>query len=330
MKSRVLLAAVLASACFALPSGAQTTTTKPPSASLMPQSLTPSETTQLDRELAKLSLQNSRQAMGKTPEQLKAMDIADAKALTATIQFPCEVTDAALLLEGSESVNGSAVKTRTFEAACANGLGYFLVAHGKDVLSAGMTCFAAKTTHDADVKEHRSPNLTCNLLENKDAKTMAANILLRGGKSCQVRDTRWIGLNVKGNTDYMEIACNDGNGFIVASPLPGSTLKPQIVNCREAALQGIPCKLTDTGKVITTQTFKDALAQHQVACDASDVRVIGKETVAKRHVVEFACKQPPEGLVAFIPLDDSTAPFEAVDCASAAKRGLVCKLTPAK
>jgi len=58
--------------------------------------------------------------------------------------------------------------------------------------------------------------------------------------------------------------------------------------------------------------------------------VIGKETLSQRHVVEFACAQHPEGLVAYIPLEGNTAPFETLDCAAAAKRGLVCKLTPVK
>lgn len=73
---------------------------------------------------------------------------------------------------------------------------------------------------------------------------------------------------------------------------------------------------------------KDALKQHGVACEADKVRVIGYETVKKRRVVEFSClKQQPKGLVAFIPVDDSKAPFEALDCDAAAKRQAVCTLT---
>lgn len=88
---------------------------------------------------------------------------------------------------------------------------------------------------------------------------------------------------------------------------------------------------SDNGaQILTVQTFKDALAQHHVACNASDVRVIGKDTVTNCHVVEFACREHPEGLVAYIPLDDSLAPFETMDCVTATKRGLTCKLMPVK
>jgi len=54
--------------------------------------------------------------------------------------------------------------------------------------------------------------------------------------------------------------------------------------------------------------------------------VIGQETTQKRYVVEFACPQQPHGLVAYIPAPGSTAPFEVVDCAAAARRHAICTL----
>jgi hypothetical protein len=94
-------------------------------------------------------------------------------------------------------------------------------------------------------------------------------------------------------------------------------------------LQGIPCKLSDNGVLpATDRDFKNALIQHNVRCDAAEVRSIGREAIQKRHVVEFFCpQQQPAGLVAFIPLNGNSAKFETVDCVEAAKRGVVCKLT---
>ncbi len=73
-------------------------------------------------------------------------------------------------------------------------------------------------------------------------------------------------------------------------------------------------------------TFKNALAQHNVACNAANMRLIGKETPLKRHIVEFQCPhEHPEGLVALIPLQDSAAPFEILNCAQAAdKYKIIC------
>ncbi len=324
----VVSAALFAAACFAFPCAAQMTPSVPGGGPVTgPTGPSSGDNTynEIDRTIFRYNLEQKRLQTGKTAAELKAIDIADASALVNSVQFACEVTDAELVLEGSDTVDGKAVKTKTYEAACGNGLGYFFVAGTAH--PTGMTCFAADATRAADIKAGRAPANACALPENADIKTIAANFLQRAGKTCQVRDLRWIGVSPKSNTDFTEVACSDGNGFIVASPLPGSTLKPRIAQCHDAAMQGMPCKLSDNGQVLTVQTFKDALAQHNVVCDASDVRVVGKESVAKRHVVEFACKQHPEGLVAYIPLEDGTAPFETVDCAAAAKRGVTCKLT---
>ena len=326
----IVFAAAIAAACFTAPCAAQISVGHMDSA----QSMTPSNVDSTQSRTLDLinreALKQKREKLGLTAEQLQAQDKAEVTDLVKSVQFPCDVTNAQLLLEGNETVDGKTIKTKVYEAACGNGLGYFLVGRGQQGGPSGHTCFAADATKQADLQAHRTPDIACTLPENLDVKTMATNILLRKGKSCVVRDVRWVGISAKSNTDYTEIACSDGNGFILASPLPGSTLNPQVVRCHDAALQGTPCKLSDNGQIITLQTFKDALAQHQVACDASNVRVIGKETLSQRHVVEFACAQHPEGLVAYIPLEGNTAPFETLDCAAAAKRGLVCKLTPVK
>ena len=327
-----VLAAVFAGMLFAVPGAAQMVPRGPADSTGTPAGQTSPNTisnSMLDL-ISKEALKQKREKLGLTPEQLQAQDKADVTALANSIQFPCDVTNAQLLLEGNETIDGKPVKTKSYEAACGNGFGYFIVGREQPGRPSGFTCFGADAMHEIDLKAHRQPGPVCGLPESLDMKTIATNVLLRQGKNCLVRDIKWVGQSAKSNTDYTEIACNDGNGFILASPLPGSTMKPLILKCHDAAMQGTPCKLSDNGQVITVQTFKDALAQHQVACDASDVRVIGKETAKQRHVVEFKCKQHTEGLVAYIPLDGNAAPFEALDCAAAAKRGTVCKLTPAK
>jgi hypothetical protein len=52
--------------------------------------------------------------------------------------------------------------------------------------------------------------------------------------------------------------------------------------------------------------------------------VIGQETLSRRHVVEFRCAEYPDGLVAFIPLEDKTRAFETMNCTAAAKRQATC------
>jgi len=271
-------------------------------------------------------LSKQDKAKGKTVADLLAQDKADATALVKSLQLSCDVTNAVLVTEGPTTVDGATVNTRTFEVSCNNGMGYYLVSllSGKPY---GFTCFSADATRAADVAAGRKPSIVCELPANRDMKAMASTILSSSGHSCPVHDYRWIGQSAKSNTDYTEVACSD-RGYIVASPLPGSTAMLKVVACHDAYLQGIPCKLSDNGaQVVTLQTFIDALAQHGILCTASNVRSAGLESIKKRHVVEFLCPEQPNGLVAFIPLEGNTAPFETIDCAVAAKRGIKCALT---
>ena len=264
-------------------------------------------------------------AKGKTIADLLAEDKAAATALTKSMPLSCDVTDAILAAQGPVTVNGKPIDTKTYEAACANGMGYFLISQdsGKPY---GFSCFAADATHAADVAAGRPPGAVCQLPTNANMKTMMATVLSHAGTNCAVRDLKWVGVSSASNIEFNEVACTDGNGYILRTALPGSLMQPNVIACHDSP---VACKLTSSGPVVNIQTFKDALAAHKVACTASDsnVRAIGQQPASKRYVVEFQCPEQPKGLVAFIPLNGNTAPFETLNCAAAAKKGAVCKLT---
>lgn len=269
-------------------------------------------------------------AKGKTVADLIAEDKAAVTAMVKEMPLSCEVSDAILAAQGPATVNGKSVDTKTYEAACSNGLGYFLVqpAEGK---SYGFSCFAADATAKADVAAGRQPGAVCKLKDNADMKAMGASVLTKAGKTCPaVTDYRWVGQNAANHTEFDEFACTGGNGYMVISALPGAAFSPVVRTCPESAKAGLPCKYSDNGNVVTVQTFRDALAAHNVACDAADngIKALGQENAKKRYVVEFLCPaQRPHGLVAFIPLEGSTAPFEITDCAGAHKKtGATCVL----
>ncbi len=262
----------------------------------------------------------------------KADILRDAAALVKSIHLPCDVSDAALINEGTATVNGKELHVRNFETACSNGMGYFLIEQPPEP-TAGFSCFAAERTREVDKAQGRQPGPACTLPANADLKTMAGTILSKLGQSCQVTAVRWIGEETGKNRELTEAACSDGKGFVIASAIPGGTAPVSALSCPESYRHGIACKLSSNGPpLITMQTFKDALAQHNVPCNVENMRVIGKETVKKRHVVEFKCpQQQPDGLVAFIPLEGNKAPFETIDCAQAAKRyRIICTMTPAR
>ena len=265
-------------------------------------------------------------AKGKTLKDLLAEDLANATALAKSMPLSCEVTEAILAAEGPATLDGKTVDTKTYEAACTNGMGYFLISQepGKPD---GFSCFAADATRAADVAAGRAPGAVCQLPPDVDVKTAMAAVLLRTGTNCTVRDLRSVGVNRATRTEFNEVACTDGKGYILKTALPGSVAPPFVVDCHTSGMQGLPCTLTSSA-IVTVQTFKDALAAHNVPCTASDsnVRAVGQQNGSKRYVVEFRCPEQPKGLVAFIPLNGNTAPFEALNCAAAAKKGAACRL----
>jgi len=293
------------------------------SAPLPPQTGQNRSDNQRDQDRLKAET-SKRQPAAPSREQV----LHDTAALTKSLNLSCEVADAKLLAQGTASVNGKQVQVHTYETACSNGVGYFLVDQSPEP-SFGFSCFSADSTRTADLAAGREPQPACTLPANEDAKRAAGIVLGKLGQTCAVTALRSIGRDTKANTELTEAACTGGSGFVIASPLPGATQAVSAQNCPDSYRRGIACKLSSNGApMITMDTFKQALTQHGVVCTVQDTKLIGKQNASKRHVVEFKCAEKPDGLVAFIPLEDATAPFEAMSCSEAGfKAHVICSLT---
>lgn len=260
-------------------------------------------------------------ASGKSIEDLLAEDKAEASALVAHQKLQCTVTDAVLVAVDA------AAHTKTFEVACADSAGYFLVQSDSPGGASGFTCFAADAARAADLEAKREPGIGCALPANAGVKPMAAAILAKAGKTCAITELKWLGQS--STTDFVELACAEGTGFVLRTPLPGSAAPQRLSTCAESAASGLACRLAANDT--TLATLNAALAGHNFACTATAVHVIGREAVKRRRVVEYFCPaQHPNGLVAFLPTEGSSAPFEALDCGAAAKRQVVCILSKVK
>ncbi|GAA0571808.1 hypothetical protein [Rhizomicrobium electricum] len=267
-------------------------------------------------------------AKGKTLEQVLAEDKIAAAALAKSMSLSCEVTDAMRVAAGPETVDGKTVQTQTYETTCSNGMGYFLVSQ-EPAKPYGFSCFATDATAKADIAAKRKPTEICRLPGNADLKAVAAKMLTASGHVCKVKDFKWSGQNAANHIEFDEVACDDGQGYMMVVGLPGASIPVHVETCNQSAKRGLPCKLSDNGDIgPTLKSFRDTLAKNKIACEATDqtTRVVGQIEAKKLYVVEFACPQMPKGIVAYIPHDDSKWPFEVVDCPTAAKRGAVCAL----
>lgn len=267
-------------------------------------------------------------AAGKTLEQVLAEDKIAASALAKSMPLSCDVTDAMKIAEGPETVDGKTVQTQTYETVCANGMGYFLISQ-QPAKPYGFSCFASDATAKADIAAGRKPGATCKLPANADLKLVAGKMLATSGITCNVKDYRWAGQSSSSNIEFDEVACDNGQGYMMIVALPGTTIPVHVETCNQSAKRGLPCKLSDNGDVgPTLKSFRDTLTKNKITCDATDqtTRVIGQVAARKLYVVEFACPQMPSGIVAYIPQEGSKASLEVIDCATAAKRGATCAL----
>jgi hypothetical protein len=263
-----------------------------------------------------------------TPRQ-RAEAIQAAEKPIGALSLSCKPTDAERIGHGKAAVNGKRVEVVAYEVACSNGMGYLLASLGTEMPIA-VSCFAAAATRADSIARGEKSDVYCQLAANKDVKAMAASLLTATGTNCTVNDLRWFGLAAATHTEYTEVQCGDGSGYLLRAQQVEPAAQITAVSCREAAQQGMKCHLTDGGPVpvpVTMQRFRDALKEGGVSCEPAQMRLVGRETVSRRYVVEMQCPDMPE-LVAFIPLEDNTKKFETLDCTAAMQRNIVCTLNP--
>ena len=254
----------------------------------------------------------------------KETALKESQKIIDALSVPCELADAEHAGGGKVQVNGGLLDVQVFEAACRSGTGYFLVSQPPQK-SLAISCFAADVAHTADITQGAPPDeFVCTLSGNSDVKVMAASVLKGAGTLCDVSNYRWVGVSSKNGTEYSEVACADGNGYVLEAP---TTAQVSVVGCQDAVKEGIKCALTAVNMPVTLQTFRDAIKDHSVDCEPAEIRYVGRETKGRRYVVEMQCPQQPKGLVAFIPLEGNPKPFETVDCPTAITRSVHCTLT---
>ncbi len=289
-------------------------------------------------DLDKLSGEHKQDSKGEVPRD-PAAALAKAKEegarLAAALQLPCDIGNARLVVSGRSrgSAAGKAQDTRVYEVACNASVGYLFETQGSG-MPIGISCLTAEEARAADVTKGKEPGFFCTLPENKDVYAQVTSLIAADtGAQCAVAQLKAFGRSESTKSEYSEIACKDGKGFLLRTALPGSQVKTTAVSCADAAKQGIKCRLTDAGPVetpVTLDTLKSALAQHGVACPIDQIRMIGQEDHQKRYVVEYLCADQSAGRVAFIPLQGNITPYESLECSAAALNGLACTLAPAK
>jgi hypothetical protein len=244
-----------------------------------------------------------------------------AGQMLGVLQVSCEIADAVYRGQGP----GEAAP-HVYEAACADGMGYVLSLAG-DSLS-GTTCLSG---------DELAAQVKCALPANADQKAVAEAVMRGRAVPCKVLDVRWLGVDA-GHRDNVEVACEGTGGKVLRYPRPGYPGELDVLDCDQASAAGVRCQLTTPapgpdGEADSRPTlgwFKEALARNGVSCETRKARIVGRESIKRRYVVEFQCAGRPEGLIALVPAEgDTVNSFESMSCTAAGNRGITCRfLTP--
>jgi hypothetical protein len=290
----------------------------------------------------------------------KTLATKRATTMLNALHITCRLTDAQHMGSGKSTVGGQSVDVGLYEVACANGMGYLLTLVGLANAS-GISCLAASATpqvapsnNSGDTANHSETaansaekvDSTCHLPANQDLNTMATTVVRNAGTACDAHGVKWLGQSGAPTLDYTEVACNDGQGFVLRTPAPGAVGVIDVLSCTDAATHGAQCQMSAPAPAVAAaaapaapaggplpegprpnlQWFKDALSKNGVSCDVKKARVVGRESIKRRYVVEYQCPQQPQGLVAYVPSPgDATNPFESMDCAAAAEKKITCQ-----
>ncbi len=229
------------------------------------------------------------------PKQGLKADIASAGVV-------CTPTNARYL--------GANATTSVYEVACQQGPGF--------LLQAPQTVSAATPVVAVPCIQTIGTANACTLTDKAQDAAFLAGLVAKTGKSCQISGSRYIGSDKTSGASYYEIGCGQQAGFVLSADKAGSL--DRVITCGEAQALG-GCKLTDSTQIASQEsaTYTRLAKAGGFNCDVSKYRPIGLDA-NKDEVVELACSNRPDGVVAMFP----SAPggrTQFVDCVKAGEFG---------
>src|ERR1700736_6483459 len=157
-------------------------------------------------------------AATQTP-QARAKAKTQSEKWLAALRLPCDVSDAQLVGSGTRkpAAGGRAIETSVYEAACHGAMGYLLETQGTENPIA-ISCLSAEEARAADAAKGGQPGFYCKLPENKDVYAMLASLIAaNAGAACEVTNVQLFGRSASSQSEYSEVVCNDGKGFLLGT-----------------------------------------------------------------------------------------------------------------
>lgn len=255
----------------------------------------------------------NRRSRGDEPAQAPAAPtaeqlIAGAQAIADSANAGCQVTEAVAL-------GVTAEQQPIFEAACATGPGYILIA-STPPQAADCVLLAGQ----AEIERRRNPEasvgIQCNIPVNQDVVRVISAYAQDAGIRCTVDQAASVGKTPENDLVY-EVGCAGADGYWLTKLSTGWETTP----CLQVLAQGGSCRYTDAAE--QAASAKVMLAGSAIAaCDVKQVRFMGGN--ANGQFYEVKCSET-EGYI--LRTDAANAIQQTYPCAEAARIGGGCRLT---
>lgn len=203
-----------------------------------------------------------------------------------------------------------------YEAACQEGEGYILQTSATG---------APKATPCLQMQGGPS---ACTLTPKAQSVASFSALVRQSGKTCQVSDVRYVGSSTATGETFYEIACGSQPGFMLQTDAKGAF--KLAISCGNASGIGGGCQMTNAAAAATQEasTYTGLAKAGGFNCNVTKYRFIGIRPTPKAEIVELACSNRPDGVVAVFP-DQQGAKPEFVDCVRSGEFGATgtCQLT---
>lgn len=255
----------------------------------------------------------------------RAKGMAEAPALVTAAGLQCTMTDARSIGTGkSKDASGAEVTSNLYEVACAEGLGYMLVASGTAKPEA-FDCLVTKVDADRKTAAGEANPLRCTLPANADPARSLQPLVAKVQPACQVGQARYVGSNNRQGVTMFEIGCASTPGFILSTPQAGSTATLSAMSCLKAGAGGIACEYTPkTSQVASLNTL---IAPAGKACAVSDARWVTDDPAKNSTYYEVACGEGKAGFM--VEANAAGGLVRALECTRATGIAGGCTLTDA-
>jgi len=214
-----------------------------------------------------------------------------------------------------------AEKIAVFEASCANGGGYLIIAPQPG---------ATKALDVQPCAKAELLGVKCQLTTQEEvSKQIAALAGPANQPNCTPAKGRWVVNDPANGNDFYEIGCSDGkNAYMMRTDSKGG-FKEAIPCVRATRIAG-GCTFMDvnTGSTADTATYTKLAKQigYDACSSVQKYQSYGAENGGPREIVELSCGAT-EGSYALVPTGAGQT-GEYFNCVRATGRGLSCHLTP--